>query len=135
MDRDKKEKRRSSGKAGTTMVEVLIAFLIVMIMMVLFARVMLVAIDILEKSKSTIKRTEAFNETYYKTEAQADRQDVPGDLVLSVDLESTDANNRAKDASMILERGKLKVYQDAETGMKRYSFYVMKEETDAEDGK
>ena len=135
MGMDKNRKRRSSRRSGTTMVEVLIAFLIVMIMMVLFAKVMVVAIDILDRSKSTIKRTEAFNETYYKTEAQADRQEVPGTLVLSVDLEETDGNNRAKDTSMVLERGKLKVYHDADTGLKRYSFYVMKEETDVEDGK
>ena len=82
--------RSMRGNAGTTMIEVLVAFLVVMMMMAMFSKVVSVSVDFYRRSMDTIERTERFNEKYYKTAERANRTDAGGTLSLVIDTEKTD---------------------------------------------
>ncbi|QNM06127.1 type IV pilus modification PilV family protein [Qiania dongpingensis] len=117
------QKKKKTDTAGSTMVEVLVAFLIVMIMVVMFSKVIAVSADMLKRSRQMTARYETFNENYYKTENIKRRSAVGGlTLRLSVDTEKTASGNKAKEASLELSKTGLQVYTDTETGLKMYSF-------------
>lgn len=118
----KRKKRRTMGKAGTTMVEVLVAFLVVMIMMGMFAKCVQVSSNMLTKTKAAFDRVEAFDEEYYKTSARDERKSVSGEISISVDTQKTDSVNHVKDAKLKLGLGEFVLYEDDAAGMKRYSF-------------
>lgn len=67
------KKRRKNSTSGSTMVEVLIAFLVVMVMIVMFSRVVLTSSKMLVTSQKMIEKNESFNAGYYKTANQAGR--------------------------------------------------------------
>lgn len=116
----KRRKRQRSTKDGTTMVEVLVAFLVVMIMMAMFSKVVTASVDLLKKSRENIERTEAFNEQYYKTGTQ-EKQNAVGSIALEVDPK-TSGYNRADPISLPLS-GDLQSY--TLNNIKRYSFKVI----------
>ena len=112
----KKKQDRRWRNAGTSMVEVMIAFLIVMLLM------------------ATIEKTEAFDEKYYQTEERKKRKVVSEDISLVLDKEKTSTNNtKVRDLTIALPKGKIQKYDDAGgTKMSRYTVYVEPEEP--EDG-
>lgn len=132
MEQEKNKKSRIKAKAGTTMIEVLVAFVVVMIMTALFAKVVSVSVELLNKSRETIEETEAFNEEYHKIAARESRTTVSGTIELSVDMAKTDPKNNAKPDSFSLPKGTLQVYTDDETGLKRYTFHVEVEKPESE---
>ena len=130
----KKKQDRRWRNAGTSMVEVMIAFLIVMLLMAMFTKVVTTSISLLNRSKSTIEKTEAFDEKYYQTEERKETQSCkrghfPGTgqgkrRVLIIRGQGSD--HRASER-------KIQKYDDAGgTKMSRYTVYVEPEEP--EDG-
>ena len=115
------KKRRKNSTSGSTMVEVLIAFLVVIVM---FSRVVLTSSKMLVTSQKMIEKNESFNAGYYKTANQAGRQKLEGlSLSLAVDVEKTAAGNKAKEISIGLQSTGLQLYEDDETGYQLYSFF------------
>ena len=108
-------------KDGTTMVEVLVAFLVVMIMMAMFSKVVTASVSLLNKSRENIERTEVFNEEYYKAASQS-AQVTAGTVALVVDMDKTSNYNRADQISLKLS-GDLQYY--IFNDIKRYSFKVI----------
>ena len=118
------KKRRKNSTSGSTMVEVLIAFLVVMVMIVMFSRVVLTSSKMLVTSQKMIEKNESFNAGYYKTANQAGRQKLEGlSLSLAVDVEKTAAGNKAKEISIGLQSTGLQLYEDDETGYQLSSFF------------
>lgn len=126
----KKKQDRRWRNAGTSMVEVMIAFLIVMLLMAMFTKVVTTSISLLNRSKSTIEKTEAFDEKYYQTEERKKRKVVSEDISLVLDKEKTSTNNtKVRDLTIDLPKGKMQKYEDTDdTKMSRYSIYVETEE-------
>lgn len=103
------------------MVEVLVAFLVVMIMMAMFSKVVTASVSLLNKSRENIERTEVFNEEYYKAASQS-AQVTAGTVALVVDMDKTSNYNRADQISLKLS-GDLQYY--IFNDIKRYSFKVI----------
>lgn len=99
------------------MVEVLVAFLVVMLMLAMFSRVAAASVRMYRKSGEIITRTEKFNEKYYKKTEIEKRQDVGGTLSLM-----------SEDGEIPLPGGKLRKYTDEESQMVRYSIAVEAED-------
>lgn len=103
------------------MVEVMVAFIVVMIMLLMFTRIVTVSAGMLRRSRETISRTEAFNAGYYKLES-ADRFQKVGEGT-SFSLIQTDADgNSLGGVSVELDKVVLKKFTDGETGLSRYRF-------------
>lgn len=128
------KKKRRRRNAGTSMVEVMIAFLVVMLMMAMFTKIVTTSISLLNRSRSTIERTEEFDAKYYQTEERKKREVVSEDISLELDKEKTSANNtKVRELTIELPKGKIQKYEDSDgTKMSRYSVYVEPEEP--EDG-
>lgn len=104
------------------MVEVLVAFLLVMIMVVSFSKTVTVCVNLFGKSRQIIEATERFNAAYYSTYGQASRQSTnSGVLNLYLDKVKTAPENTLSDVSIALPEADLMVYRDAETGLSRYT--------------
>ncbi len=126
-------KNKKTDTAGSTMVEVLVAFLIVMIMVVMFSKVIAVSADMLKRSQQMTARYETFNENYYKIENRKRRSEIGGlTLRLSVDTEKTASGNKAKGVSLELPKTGLQVYTDTQTGFKMYSFESRESEAETD---
>ena len=125
-----KERKRTGkivkSRAGTSMVEVLVAFLVVMLMMALFSRAVTASIDLLQRSRGIIQRTESFNQQYYTKEARKDRQNVSAQLYLQADDGSYDPEK------LKLFQGTLQQYTDANTKLTRYTIYTDAQNPDDE---
>lgn len=67
-------------KSGTTMVEVIVAVLIVSVVMALFAKVVGASVQMYRRSLDIIRQTEQFNEAYYKKAGETSK--VAGTLTL-----------------------------------------------------
>lgn len=106
-------KNKKNKNAGSSMVEVLVAFLVVMMMLAMFSRVAAVSVQMFRKSRETIAKTEQFNEKYYKKTEIEKRQDIGSMLVLEVNGDE-----------IPLPKGKLQKYTDGESQMVRYSIAV-----------
>ena len=110
-------------RSGTTMVEVLVSFLVVVIMMALFAKIVVASAGMLQRSRNIIRSEEKFEEVYYKTAERSNRKNVSSSLILSLDTERTSSSNKAREVEINLAEARLQVYEDFDTGMKRYSFW------------
>lgn len=126
-------KKKLSANTGTSMIEVLVAFLVVMLMMAMFSKVVMVSVDLLERSRKTMARAEQFNETYYQTETIKKRETMGAGVILAVDSEKTDAKNKALAADLPLAKVQLKKCQielsDPDVrSMVRYSFGSLAEQ-------
>ena len=107
------------------MVEVLVSFIVVMIMLLMFTKVISVASATLARSQSLMARDETFNANYYKIASQESRVTIDGaSFSLAVDREKTDANNRPREARILLEKAKLQVFGDPDTKVMLYSFFA-----------
>lgn len=116
--------KKEYAKAGTSMVEVLVAFLVVMLMMAMFTKVVSVSVGFLQRSRKTIEASESFDEKYYRTDERQNRKKIAEELVLSVDTKKTSSNNNPKAASLGLEKGSLLKYEDGDTNIVRYSIGI-----------
>lgn len=65
-------------KSGTTMVEVLVAVLVVMFVMALFSRSVTAAVGLYNRSAAVISDTEKFNAAYYQKDNIGKRETLPG---------------------------------------------------------
>lgn len=98
---------------GTTMVEVLVAVLIVMIVMTMFNKVVASSADIYQKSLKAIRETEDFNAEYQTKDAQAGKESLEGTIILK------EESGRIE---IMLPHGQVKKYTDSDgTGISRYS--------------
>lgn len=61
---------RRTAKAGETMVELLVAFVVVMLMTTLFARTVSTATRVLQMAERTESRQAAFEDKYHKTDSK-----------------------------------------------------------------
>lgn len=109
-----KKNQKTLQKAGTSMIEVLVAFLVVMFMIGMFTKVLIVSVKMLQRSQDHIAKAEAFNEAYYLTENIEERVKEDDTLILK---------SKDGEISMELSKGKLQ-YHDDSTGLRRYSFYT-----------
>ena len=114
-------KKRKLGRDGTTMVEVLVAFIVVMIMLLSFTKIVMVASNMLMRSQDAINRAERFNAAYYNLE-NADRfRNISEGLSFS--LIRTDADGNSLGAERVeLKKTVLLKFKDADTGMSGYRF-------------
>lgn len=114
-------------KKGTSMVEVLVAFIIVLLMTTMFGKVVTASVRILQQSRTAIERDEEFEAKYYQTSEQDEDKRVPvcKSFTLSVNTEETDRRNQAKESSLAMEQGELRKYEYVDdkgnTGIVRYS--------------
>lgn len=112
-------------KRGTTMVEVLVAVMIVMIIVVMFGKVIAASVSLYQKAADAIADTEAFDTEYYKTVSIDNRQDVEaadgaGDVTLIL-------KEQGGTAEIKLPKGRVKKFTDegeGRTGISRYSIYA-----------
>ena len=93
------------------MVEVMVAVMVVSIVMAMFGKVAGASAQMYSRSLEVIRKTEAFNEAYYKTASIDSRTEAGRGLKL------TDQEGH----SIALPRGIVEVYEDESLGMKRYS--------------
>ena len=125
------------------MVEVLVAFMVVMVMIVLFTKVLVISGNMLNRSHKIIEKTETFNARYYQTEKQEERKKIDGlTFELQVDLQKgkTHQNNQASETRFLLESVKLQRYLDSEvsesedqgTGFEMYSFIAEEKQSAGE---
>ena len=117
----KKIRRAGISKDGTTMVEVLVAFLVVMLMMAMFSKVVTTSVDLLKRSRENITKTESFNEEFYKSGVRSATSETEA-VVLSIDNSKTSVYNKAMDVSLMLGGG-LKTYTS--NGVTRYYFDII----------
>lgn len=112
----KREKKKITDllrdREGTTMVEVLVAILIVMIVMAMFSKVVTASVTLYHKSAAVIENTEHFNEVYYKKDSIDSRQTLSG-VGFRLKLEGGTV--------ISLPKGEVKKFTDSETGFVRYS--------------
>lgn len=123
-------RRLNCNNSGSTMVEILVAFMVVLLLIVLFTKVITVSGSILMKSRGKIEETQTFNENYYKVSSQNARDKdryQSLEFNLEIDTEKTDDKNKADMVSLPLEFALLQVYEDTETGLKMYSFTTEEE--------
>lgn len=114
----------SKDKSGTTMVEVLVAFLVVVLMMGMFSKIVTVSGNLLTRSRQTIQKTEDFDQNYYKTAERAKRGAVSNSALSLSISDKTSTKNTADEVSIDLTRGQLTLYSDAESGYQRYSVAI-----------
>lgn len=106
-------------KAGTTMVEVIVAVMIVSIAMPMFAKVVRASVQMYSRSLAIIEETEKFNEVYYKKTNIEKRQAVEGS--------SLTLKEKGSALEIPLPKGELKAFTDPETKIRRYSISVKQE--------
>lgn len=139
----KKHTKVNRKSSGSTMVEVLVAFMVVMVMIVLFTKVLVISGNMLNRSHKIIEKTETFNARYYQTEKQEERKKIDGlTFELQVDLRKgkTHQNNQASETRFLLESVKLQRYLDSEvsesedqgTGFEMYSFIAEEKQSAGE---
>ncbi|MCH1983059.1 hypothetical protein MCG98_10830 [Ruminococcus sp. OA3] len=142
----KKYAKGNRYNSGSTMVEVLVAFMVVMLMIVLFTKILVISGNMLKRSHETIEKTETFNARYYQTEKQDERKKIDGlTFELQVDLRKgkTHQNNQASAARLLLESASLQLYLDSDgadpsaskdkgTGLKLYSFIAEEKQSAGE---
>ncbi len=93
------------GKKGTTMVELLVSFFIVLIVVGVFSGIVSVSTRMLSASQRIMKDTEAFNTEYYKRTTSG--TDVANNFKLSVDWDHVgfmgSGEGRSDGQSMLLK--------------------------------
>lgn len=104
--------------AGTTMVEVIVAVMIVSIVMAMFGKVVGASVRMYSRSIAIIRENENFNENYYKTDSINTREEVSGNMTLK---------EKGSGVTITLPKGSVKKYTDSASGIVRYSIQTEKE--------
>lgn len=113
-------------KSGTTMIETLVAFLVVVLITVMFSKVVSVSVHMLNSSRKVLANTEKFNEQYYKYENLNNMKTSSMDLYLEIDKEQATVLNGASYVELNLSRESGLKYNvnDWGTGFVMYTFEV-----------
>ena len=107
-------------KDGTSMVEVLTAFLVIVLMITMFGKVVTLSMGILQRSKKVMENMETFNSEYYQEKNKEKQTLISGRLSLKEDWK-----NPSEGTVIPLSQGELKKYTDDTTGLSRYFIEVM----------
>lgn len=113
-------------KSGTTMIETLVAFLVVVLITAMFSKVVSVSVHMLNSSRKVLANTEKFNEQYYKYENLNNMKTSSMDLYLEIDKEQATVLNGASYVELNLSRESGLKYNvnDWGTGFVMYTFEV-----------
>lgn len=113
-------------KSGTTMIETLVAFLVVVLIIGMFSKVVSVSVHMLNSSRKVLANTEKFNEHYYKYENLKNMKTSSMDLYLEIDKEQATVLNGASYVKLNLSRESGMKYNVNEwgTGFVMYTFKV-----------
>ena len=109
-------------KDGSTMIETLVAFLVVVLVILMFSKVVSVSSQVLNRTRQIMKENEAFNAEYYKLDSSGKgtrRTPVKSDVVLFEADE--DGKKTGEEISLGKDSG-MKYYTDGKRYM--YSFKV-----------
>ena len=109
-------------KDGSTMIETLVAFLVVVLVILMFSKVVSVSSQVLNRTRQIMKENEAFNAEYYKLDSSGKgtrRTPVKSDVVLFEADE--DGKKTGEEISLGKDSG-MQYYTDGKTYM--YSFKV-----------
>lgn len=119
---------KKNRKSGTTMIETLVAFLVVVLMIAMFSKVVSVSVHMLNSSRKVIEKTEAFNRNYYTCENLNNMKTSSMDLYLEVNTEQTNVLNGASEVKLKLSKESVFNYNmsDWGTGFAMYTFHVPK---------
>ena len=107
-------------KDGTSMVEVLTAFLVIVLMITMFGKVVTLSMGILQRSQKVMENMETFNSEYYQEKNKEKQTLISGRLSLKEDWK-----NPSEGTVIPLSQGELKKYTDDTTGLSRYFIEVM----------
>lgn len=99
----KKKKNRAEYRSGSTMVEVLVAFTVIIIMLAAFSRALALASNLYMHSVDMVNRQEAYNEDYEKQSPKGTSSTVNGSLSLTYSGSTVEFKN-----------SKLKQYKNAD---------------------
>ena len=116
-------------KDGTSMVEVLTAFLVIVLMITMFGKVVTLSMGILQRSQKVMENMETFNSEYYQEKNKEKQTLISGRLSLKEDWK-----NPSEGTVIPLSQGELKKYTDDTTGLSRYFIEVMPQ-TETGEGK
>lgn len=106
---------------GSTMIETLVGFLVVVLVIGMFTQVVTVSTKVLNSTRRVMKENQEFNAEYYKTENIEKRQEVASEIRLCVT--DKDGNKTGDEVSLGTSTG-LQVYTDGKRTM--YSFKISK---------
>lgn len=107
---------------GTTMIEVLVALVVVLFITMVFSRVVASSVRMLSMSTETISETEKFNEEYYKTANYNSRGIKAGNLKLVVDKDTTQDITAHEETVNLNNECKMVFWMDNDNG---YSMYAV----------
>ena len=107
-------------KDGTSMVEVLTAFLVIVLMITMFGKVVTLSMGILQRSQKVMENMETFNSEYSQEKNKEKQTLISGRLSLKEDWK-----NPSEGTVIPLSQGELKKYTDDTTGLSRYFIEVM----------
>lgn len=110
-------------KQGTTMIEVLVAVIVVLLVTATFSNVISASTKMLSSSMDIIAETESFNKEYYRTEKYEHRKQTTGRLSLSVDMDKT-KDVTAEGKTLALNEKSEIVYWDEPSGYDMYAVNV-----------
>lgn len=106
---------------GSTMIETLVGFLVVVLVIGMFTQVVTVSTKVFNSTRRVMKENQEFNAQYYKTENIEKRQQTASEISLCV----TDKDgNKTGDEVLLGTSTGLQVYTDGKRTM--YSFKVSK---------
>ena len=109
-------------KDGSTMIETLVAFLVVVLVILMFSKVVSVSSQVLNRTRQIMKENEAFNAEYYKLDSSGKgtrRTPVKSDVVLFE--ADKDGKKTGEEISLGKDSG-MQYYTDGKRYM--YSFKV-----------
>ena len=102
---------------GSTMVETLVAFLVVVTMALMFSKVITVSANLLVSTQKIIDRNEEFNAYYYKISSDKNKPDTERKIALVLDQELTESSSNASPIEIQLMETKFKYCSFAEETM------------------
>jgi hypothetical protein len=116
---NKKEKN-----TGSTMVEVLVGFTLLMILMVGMTKLVNLSSEMVFKTRDTMNKQSTLTEEFYKT----DHGNLSSSIVISDGLIMKETDSSGKDieadgASIKLGDAKMKIFSDEESGLSIYQIY------------
>lgn len=110
---------------GSTMIETLVGFLVVVMMMLMFSKVVSVSVHMLNSTQTVIDKSELFNEKVYLKNNTWKTAGM--DIFYTIDTKKTNTKNGAKEIKLkhyLIDTGVKYYYDMYDTRLKIFSFYV-----------